>query len=92
MGDNPKKFIGREGGVFVYILHFIILNNLYSERVLLVLFGSRGQIPLLRDQMTVKKQQLALVNIPLTPSRQEIEISMSHNFPLIPNSPLITVE
>ena len=55
MGDNPKKFIGREGGVFVYILHFIILNNLYSERVLLVLFGSRGQIPLLRDQMTVKK-------------------------------------
>ena len=63
------------------------------ERVLLVLFGSRGQIPLLRDQLTVKKkQQLSLVNIPLTPSRQEIEISMSHNFPLIPNNPLIAVE
>ena len=29
MGDNPKKFIGREGEVFVYILHFIILNNLF---------------------------------------------------------------
>ena len=45
--------------------------------------------------MTVKeKQQLALVNVPLTPFRQEIEITMSHNFPLIPNkfnNPLITV-
>ena len=54
MEDNPQKFIGGEGEVFVYILHFIILNNLFV-RVLLVLFGSRGQIPLLRDQMTVKK-------------------------------------
>ena len=55
MEDNPKKFIGREGEVFVYILHFIILKQPICERVLLVLFGSRGQIPLLRDQMTVKK-------------------------------------
>ena len=44
MEDNPKKFIGREGEVFVYILHFIILKQPICERVLLVLFGSRGQI------------------------------------------------
>ena len=57
----------------------------------MVLFGSRGQIPLLKDQLTVKKATVAF-NIPLTPSRQEIEISMSQNFPLIPNKPLIAVE
>ena len=55
MGDNPKKFIGREGGS---VCLYITLHNSKQpicERVLLVLFGSRGQIPLLRDQMTVKK-------------------------------------
>ena len=40
------------------------------------------------------ERKLALVNVPLTPFRQEIEITMSHNFLLIPNkvnNPLITV-
>lgn len=38
-------------------LHITLHNSKESiwERVLLVLFGSPGQIPLLRDRMTVKK-------------------------------------
>ena len=49
--DNPQKFIGGGGSVCLYIT----LHN-SKQPVLLVLFGSRGQIPFQRDQMTVKKQ------------------------------------
>ena len=74
---------------------YITLHNSKQpicKRVLLVLFGSRGQIPLLRDQMTVKKATTGACQYSIDPFRQEIEISMNHNFPLIPNSPLITME
>ena len=80
--------------LIVSILHFIILNNLSGRESNWYCLVSMIKFIAERPSAVKEKQQLALVNVPLTPFRQEIEITMSHNFPLIPNkvnNPLITV-